>query len=323
MIGIYRTSEDKFKNLPGFPYNLHYLENVKGFETFKEGLRISYLDEGPKDSELTFLMLHGHLTWSYMWRHFIDIIMNSNYRAVAIDFPGFGRSDKPTDEKIYTFTSLRNIIINSIERLDLNNIVLVVHEWGGFVGLTLPMEFHDRIEGIIIHNTAITTGTQIMSESYADWRKYCNDNPDMNIRAVIARTNRILNLKECNAYHAPFDTYESKAALRALPKIVPDNPAKDGAEISKKASLWLSEKFEGPSVLLSGMRDPLFPQEVIKNLGNIIKDINILPGKENAGHFVPEWAMEYGEDLIAKFLETRLKNMEEKKEKEENKNNED
>ena len=323
MTRIYRTPEKNFHNLPSFPYKLHYLDKVEGFEGFKDGLRISYLDEGPKDSELTFLMIHGHLTWSYMWRHFIKILIDSNHRAIAVDLPGFGRSDKPIDEKNYTFSNLRNTLINTINRLDLKNIVLVVHEWGGFLGLTIPMEFYERFAGIIVHSTAVTTGTQIMSESYSDWRKYCNDNPDMNIRAIIARTNRVLNLKECNAYHAPFDNYESKAALRALPKIVPDNPQKDGAQISRDASLWLSEQFDGPAVLLSGMRDPLFPQEVIKNLGNIIKGINVLPGKDNAGHFLPEWAMEYGENLLSQFDKTRLNNIEEKKKKEEDQNNEE
>ena len=101
MTRIYRTPEENFHNLPSFPYKLHYLDKVEGFENFKDGLRISYLDEGPKDSELTFLMLHGHLTWSYMWRHFIKILIESNHRAIAIDLPGFGRSDKPIDEKNY------------------------------------------------------------------------------------------------------------------------------------------------------------------------------------------------------------------------------
>ena len=320
MTKIYRTPEEKFTNLPGFSYIPNYLEEIKGFNEIKEGLRISYVDEGPKNSELTFLLVHGYLTWSYMWRHFIKVLTENNQRAVAIDLPGFGRSDKPIDESLYTFSNLRNSLINTIERLDLKNVVLVVHDWGGILGLTIPMEMEERFEGIILHNTVVTTGTQIMSESYVDWRKYCIDNPDLNVRAVIARTNRILNLKECNAYHAPFDNYDSKAALRALPKILPDSPDKEGADISRKASLWLNEKFDGTSVLLSGMRDPLYPQEVIKYLGNIVKETYILPGIDNAGHFLPEWAMEYGENLLDNFLKIRIKNKEKKKEREEKNN---
>ena len=323
MKNIYTSDIEKLTNLPDFPYEARYEKNITGFEDY-EDMRMAYIDTGNKDSELTFLMLHGSPTWSYMYRHFIKEVNKANFRAVAFDMPGFGRSDKPLDEGAYTFESLRSSLICMIERLDLKNIVLVVHEWGGFIGLTIPMDMPERFDGIIMHNTTLVTGTNLMSDSYADWRKYIKDNPDLNIRAIMARTNKILNLKECNNYHAPFDSYESKVALRVMPEIFPNQKGKQGIEISKKAQDWFSNEYDGLALSLSGMRDPLFPQEALNSFFNSIKGIHKLPGVDNAGHFLPEWAMEYGENLIKTYLEYREKYLlakEEKEKEEEDKNN--
>ena len=132
MTKFYRTNNEKLFNLPDFPYQDKYINNIKGFDDYND-IRMAYIDEGNQDSELTFLMLHGSPTWSYLWRHFIKEIVDANYRAVALDMIGFGRSDKPLDEKSYTFAKQSvTSLINAIEYLDLKNIVLVVHEWGGF-----------------------------------------------------------------------------------------------------------------------------------------------------------------------------------------------
>lgn len=316
MSKFYRSTNENLFNLKDFPYEVKYIENIEGFDEYND-IRMSYIDEGKHNSELTFLMLHGSPTWSYLWRHFIKELLDADLRAVALDMIGFGRSDKPLDEEAYTFDSMRNSIIDAVKKLDLKNIVLVVHEWGGFLGLTIPMELKDRIDGIIIHNTVLTTGNQLMSDSYTDWRKYISDNPDINIRAVMARTNKILNLKECNTYHAPYDTFESKIAIRTLPKIYPDHPDKPGANYAQSSLDWLTEEFEGLIVAISGMRDPLFPQEAQNAFLNSIPGIIKLPGVDNAGHFLPEWAMEYGTDLIRNYLNLRQKHLIAKKELEE------
>ena len=176
------------------------------------------------------------------------------------------------------------------------------------------MDIKDRIDGIIIHNTTLATGNQLVSDSYSDWRKYIEDNPDLNVRAIMARTNKILNLRECNTYHAPFDSFESKIALRTMPKIFPDHPDKLGAEHAQKSLDWYSEEFEGLIVAISGMRDPLFPQEAHNAFINSISGVVKLPGVDNAGHFLPEWAMEYGKDLITNFISLREKHILAKKE---------
>ncbi len=115
MMKVLRTPEERFKNLPGFPYKPIYIENLKGYEE----LRMHYIDEGPKESKEVFLCLHGQPTWAYLYRKMIPIFIEAGCRVVAPDFFGFGRSDKPVEEEIYTFHFHRNFLIAFIEHLDL------------------------------------------------------------------------------------------------------------------------------------------------------------------------------------------------------------
>ena len=142
MIEFVRTPEERFKNISNFPYEPHYIENLKGYED----LRMCYYDEGPKDSNEVFLCLHGEPTWSFLYRKMIPVFLEGGYRVVAPDFFGFGRSDKPIKDKIYTFDFYRDSLIEFITLLDLDNITLVGQDWGGILGLTLPMEFPNRFK---------------------------------------------------------------------------------------------------------------------------------------------------------------------------------
>jgi pimeloyl-ACP methyl ester carboxylesterase len=127
---ILRTPEERFAGLPGFAFAPHYVENLSGYE----GIRIHYLDEGPGDAKEVFLCLHGEPTWSYLYRKMIPVFTAAGYRAVAPDFIGFGRSDKPVDEAVYTFTFHRWMLRRFVERLDLRNITLVCQNWGRVAG---------------------------------------------------------------------------------------------------------------------------------------------------------------------------------------------
>ena len=132
---ILRTPEERFAKLPGFTFAPHYFEDFSGYE----GIRIHYVDEGPRDAQHVFLCLHGEPTWSYLYRKMIPVFTAAGNRAVALDFVGFGRSDKPADESFYTFTFHREVLRRFIERLDLRNITLVCQDWGGLLGMTMPM----------------------------------------------------------------------------------------------------------------------------------------------------------------------------------------
>ena len=146
-----------------------------------DGLRLHYVDEGPRDGRRTLLCLHGQPTWSYLYRRMIPVFVAAGDRVVAPDFLGFGRSDKPADEAIYTFDFHRDALLGLIEALDLRNIVLVVQDWGGLIGLTLPMAVPERYAALLVMNTTLGTGDAPLGEGFLAWRAFSNRNPDMDI----------------------------------------------------------------------------------------------------------------------------------------------
>jgi haloalkane dehalogenase len=154
-----RTPEERFLNLPGFPYAPSYVDDLRGFE----GLRAAYVDEGPRGAKHTFLCLHGEPTWGYLYRKMMPVFLQSGARVVAPDFFGFGRSDKPVNDADYTFHFHRDYLVRLIERLDLRNITLVVQDWGGLLGLTLPVDagMRPRIDRLIAMNTGIAVGEPV------------------------------------------------------------------------------------------------------------------------------------------------------------------
>ena len=139
MMTALRTPDECFQNLSGYSFQPHYIIDLSKYA----GLRLHYIDEGAKNSENTFLCLHGEPTWSYLYRKMIPIFVQSGARVIAPDFFGFGKSDKPIDDQIYTFHFHRSTIVEFIKRLDLKNITLVCQDWGGLLGLTIPMEMSE------------------------------------------------------------------------------------------------------------------------------------------------------------------------------------
>jgi pimeloyl-ACP methyl ester carboxylesterase len=128
---ILRTPEERFAPLPFFPWAPRYLEGLAGYEE----LRLHYVDEGPKEASEVFLCLHGEPTWSYLYRKMIPVFLETGARVVAPDFFGFGRSDKPAEDEVYTYSFHRNTLLRVIEHLDLTNITLVCQDWGGLLSV--------------------------------------------------------------------------------------------------------------------------------------------------------------------------------------------
>ena len=310
---ILRTPEQNFHNIPDFDYTPKYIDSLKSINYKNNNCRMAYIDETiTKDINGTFLFIHGHPTWSYLWRHIIPIVLKSGYRVIAPDLPGFGRSDKPTDAQFYNFNTMRNSIIEFIEFLDLKNITLVLHEWGATLGLTIPLQMPDRIEGIICFNTWFANGTTHISESYKNWHNHNIENKDLNIRALMARTNRILSLAECNAYHSPFPEPQYKTSLYSLPKIFPYRQDGETGKILLESDLWLRNQFDGTAFFLFGMRDPLITSESMSLLSRSVKNSEPMLALNNAGHFSPEWAMEFSDELIANYKDISAKRRDKK-----------
>jgi haloalkane dehalogenase len=292
---ILRTPEERFDNLPDFPYSPRYIENLKGYE----GMRMHYVDEGREDASHVFLCLHGEPTWSFLYRRMIPVFTGAGHRVVAPDFFGFGRSDKPVADEIYQFDFQRGSLVAFIEQLDLNNLILVCQDWGGLLGLTLPMGMPRRFSHLLLMNTALATGEAKLSDGFLAWRQYVKDNPDFDIPKLMKRSCSHLTDEELGAYNAPFPDARYKAGVRRFPAMVPDHPDAPGAALSRKARDWLKSEWAGESFMAVGMQDPVLGPPVMKALQKVIKacpDPYII---KEAGHFVQEW----GGDVAEKALE--------------------
>jgi pimeloyl-ACP methyl ester carboxylesterase len=295
MPGVLRTPDERFANLPGYPFAPHYLDDLEGCA----GLRVHYLDEGPRDAAKVFLCLHGQPTWSYLYRRMIPVFAAAGHRVVAPDLPGFGRSDKPADDARYTFMFHRDMLKKFIERLDLRNVVLVVQDWGGLLGLTLPMEMPERFSGLLIMNTAFATGDVPLGQGFLDWRAWNNKNPDMAVGKLLARSCPHLTPAEAAAYDAPFPDTSFKGGVRRFPNLVPDHPDAEGAALSRQAREWFRSAWAGKTFMAVGMRDPVLGPPVMRAMAKLIR--NCPPPLEVAegGHFVQEWGEEVARAAVA------------------------
>jgi len=295
MIEALRTPEEKFKNLYNFPFEPNYLDDLKGFE----GLRMHYIDEGPKNSKQVFLCLHGQPTWSYLYRKMIPIFSSAGFRSIAPDFLGFGRSDKPVDDQVYTFDFHRRFLIKFIESLDLKKIVLVCQDWGGILGLTLPMDMPNRFTHLILMNTTLGTGEGVPSPGFRAFRDFVKKTPDMDVGRLMLRGTPILTSEELDAYNAPFLDLKYKGGVRRFPQLVPTTLDAPGAEISRKARDWFQKEWNGESFMAVGMQDPVLGPSVMRKLRKMIPGCPSPLRIKEAGHFVQEW----GDIVAQKALE--------------------
>jgi haloalkane dehalogenase len=282
-----RTPDERFDDLPGFSYAPRYFE--------WQGLRAHYIEEGK--GERTFLCLHGEPTWSYLYRRMIPAFLE-DARVVAPDFIGFGRSDKPEDEALYTFDFHRRFLLDFIERQGLKRITLVVQDWGGLLGLTLPMEMPERFERVLVMNTMLAAGEAPLSEGFLAWRAYVARTPDIDCGKLMSRTCPHLTAHEIAAYDAPFPDLKSKAGVRRFPQLVPEQRDDPGAALSRKAKNWLASSWKGESFMAIGVKDPVLGPPVMTELRKSIRGCPEPYLVQNGGHFLQEW----GEEVAAAAL---------------------
>ena len=297
MIDILRTPDERFADLPGFDFAPNYLDQLAGYE----GLRCHYLDLGPKDAANTFLCLHGQPTWSYLYRKMIPILLASGARVVAPDFFGFGRSDKPVEDAVYTYEFHRNMLVELVGDLDLSNITLVCQDWGGLLGLTLPMEMPDRFKRLLVMNTAFGAGDMPLGDGFVAWRQWCRDNPDMAVGKLMGRSCPQLSAAEIAAYDAPYPDVTYKAGVRRFPELVPDNPDAGGAKLSRAARDWFNNEWQGETFMAVGMQDPVLGPPAMAYLKKQIKNCPDWMAVEDGGHFVQENGEEVAKAALAAF----------------------
>lgn len=276
---VLRTPDERFADLPGYTFAPSYLEHA--------GLRVHYLDEGPRDAAVTVLCLHGNPTWSYLYRKMIPVFAAASLRVVAPDLIGFGRSDKPADEAAHTWDLHRGMLLAFVERLDLQNVLLVVQDWGGLLGLTLPMAMPGRFTRLLVMNTGLGTGA--LTEGFRQWRSYSNSQTDLPVGKLIARGKPDMTAAEIAAYDAPFPDVSYKAALRAFPNLVPDGDGAPGAVLGREATAFWHERWSGDSFMAIGMQDPVLGPPAMQSLARTIRGCPPPLEVTEAGHFVQEW----------------------------------
>lgn len=290
-----RTEDSRFDNLPDWPWQPHYVDDLAGYE----GLRMHYVDEGPKDAEHVFLCLHGEPSWGYLYRKMIPVFLETGSRVIAPDWFGFGRSDKPVDDAVYTWDFHRNAMLALLRQLDLKNITLVCQDWGGLLGLSLPVDEAYRFNRLIVMNTTIAIG-RAAGPGFDAWRDYVANTPDLDVGKLMKRSTPILDDAEMAAYNAPFPDATYKAGVRRFPQLVMTDPAMDGVETSQKAlEYW--NNFGGQSFMAVGMQDPVLGPKAMQWLHSQIKGCAAPMEIADGGHFVQEWGEPIARAALAHF----------------------
>ena len=248
--GTVRTPDDRFADLPGFPWTPRYVET-------SDGLRVAVVDEGPREAPVV-LLLHGQPSWSFLYRHMVPVLLDAGLRVVAPDLVGFGRSDKPTDEAAYTYAEhvrwMREVLL---DRLDLTDVTLVCQDWGGLIGLRLVAEHPDRFARVVTANTGLPDGTRRLPEAWWQFRDFVARTPDLPVGMLVSRgCATALPPEVVAAYDAPFPDLASKAGARRFPELIPQTPG-DPATPDNQRAWEVLRGFDKPWLCASSDLDPI------------------------------------------------------------------
>ena len=188
-----------------------------------------------------------------------------------------------------------------IERLDLRNITLVCQDWGGLLGMTLPMDMPGRFSRLLVMNTALATGDLPLGAGFLAWREFVATNPDLDVAKLMARACDILSPEECAAYAAPFPDKRYKAGVRRFPQMVADHPDAEGAGLSRRARHWWNTEWDGETFMAMGMQDPVLGPPAMKYLREQIRHCPPPLEVAEGGHFVQEWGEKIAERALEAF----------------------
>jgi haloalkane dehalogenase len=288
---VLRTPEERFAAIPDFPYPPSYVE-------VDDGLRMAYVTDGPPDGP-TVVLLHGEPTWSFVWRQVIPVLAGAGLRVVAPDLVGFGRSDKPGDVADHSYARHVEWVRRALfDVLDLRDVTLVGHDWGGLVGLRLLAEHGDRLAAFAATNTGLPTGDLPMPDVWLRFRAAVRSAPILDIGRLVA-SGCLARPAEAvlAAYDAPFPDESYKAAPRAMPDLVPTTPDDPAAPANRTAWQRLST-WDRPFLVAFSDRDPI-TGAVAPLLAATVPGARAVT-IAGAGHFVQEDA---GPSLAAALVE--------------------
>ncbi|HEU0249749.1 MAG TPA: haloalkane dehalogenase [Solirubrobacteraceae bacterium] len=276
MVDAVRTPDEMLEGLPDFPFQAHYREH--------DGLRLAHIDEG---NGAPVVFMHGEPTWSFLWRKVMAPVLAAGFRCVAPDLPGFGRSDKPVDIDWYSYDRHVAAIAPLLEQLDIRGATMVVHDWGGPIGLRLAVEHADRFDRLVILDTGLFTGHQKMTDAWTAFRDFVERTEDLPVGMLVRGACKTDPGDEViAAYEAPYPNAESKAGARAFPLMIPRSPELPGAAEGQQV-LDALRADKRPTLMLWADSDPVLPLATGERFAEAI-------GREqprtieNASHFLQE-----------------------------------
>jgi haloalkane dehalogenase len=289
-VNVFRTPDERFADLPGFPFEAHYVE--------QDGLRMHYVDEGTGDP---VLLLHGEPTWSYLYRKMIPPLAQVG-RVVAPDYFGFGRSDKPVDRGWYSYDRHYESTERFAAELNLRELTIVVQDWGGPIGLRLAVTRPERVARLVIMNTGVGAG-RAPSEEWLRFREFVR-RVDTDLQpGQLVRITCVTELSDevVAAYDAPFPTPESKTGPVMFPELVPTEVEHPSAakmlDVREALMRW-----EKPALVLFSDSDPIFSPRDGERLAERIPGAEPAETIAGAGHFLQEDKGEVLGERIARWL---------------------
>jgi haloalkane dehalogenase len=285
-----RTPEEDLEGLPDFPFTPRW--------TQFDGLRLAHLDEGDGPP---VVFVHGEPTWSFLWRKVLVPVRDAGYRCIAPDLPGFGRSDKPTDIDWYTYDRHTAAFTALLEELDVRDATIVVHDWGGPIGLRAAVESPDRISRLVILDTGLFTGHQQMTGAWTAFRDFVERTEDLPVGFLVrGACKRDPGDDVIAGYERPFPNTAAKAGARAFPLILPTSPDAPGA-VAGQQTLDALRGDRRPRLILWADSDPVLPLETGHRFAAALggEVAHVIP---EAGHFLQEDAGPAIGALIADWL---------------------
>ncbi len=278
-----------------YPFDSHFME--------VEGSRYHFLDEG---TGRPLLMVHGNPTWSFYWRRLVETL-RPHLRTVAVDHLGCGLSDKPGNYP-YRLSDHVNNLVRLIEHLDLEDITMVVHDWGGPIGLSAAVQLKERISGLVILNTGAfpppSIPLRIRSCRIPLLGSFLVRRLNLFARLALgmATYRRPLAEPARAGLLAPYDSHANRIAIARFIQDIPASPRHPSWQLLSSLAKDLSQLSSCPTKILWGMRDWCFTPRCLEMLVDIFPHADVTR-LEDVGHYVMEDDPDTVIQVVSEFLQ--------------------